>query len=200
MQILEACKRDLTALAPKGYFFALHIRNASPLLQEKTFHGAWIRTYEREVYILRDPIVAWGYSHSGLTRWSAVDIPDPFDIFGQARAHGLAFGASAALGSMNSRSLVSIAHDRREFSDLEMGRFATIVRQLHDITSPPEALTLAQANALRRISEGERHAEAAAKLQISESALKARLKSARVALMARTTAEAVRRAQTYRLI
>jgi LuxR family transcriptional regulator len=53
---------------------------------------------------------------------------------------------------------------------------------------------------LRLIAAGDRHAAAAAKLGISESALKARLTAARQRLMARTTAEALQRAQEYRLL
>ena len=45
-----------------------------------------------------------------------------------------------------------------------------------------------------------RIAAAAAHLRISESALKARLASARAALLAQTTTEAIQRARDYRLI
>jgi LuxR family transcriptional regulator len=61
-------------------------------------------------------------------------------------------------------------------------------------------LTTAQIEALQCISNGDRHTAAAAKLGISESALKARLKSARIRLEARTTSEAVRKAREYRLL
>jgi LuxR family transcriptional regulator len=61
-------------------------------------------------------------------------------------------------------------------------------------------LTKAQVEALRCIAQGDRHAAAAAKLGISESALKARLTAARHNLMARTTAEAIQRAKDYRLL
>ena len=50
------------------------------------------------------------------------------------------------------------------------------------------------------MASGSRYAEAAALLGISESALKARLKSARERLYARTTAEAIQRAQEYNLL
>ena len=53
---------------------------------------------------------------------------------------------------------------------------------------------------IRREREEARDAEAAALLGISESALKARLKSARERLYARTTAEAIQRAQEYKLL
>ncbi|MEL7177474.1 MAG: LuxR C-terminal-related transcriptional regulator, partial [Pseudomonadota bacterium] len=67
-------------------------------------------------------------------------------------------------------------------------------------TQPPENLTPAQIEALKLIAEGHRHAAAAAELNISESALKARLTSARQRLLARTTAEAIQRARDYRLL
>ena len=62
------------------------------------------------------------------------------------------------------------------------------------------ALSKAQVEALRCVAEGDRYAAAAAKLGISESALKARLASARSTLLARTTTEAVQRARDYRLL
>ena len=58
----------------------------------------------------------------------------------------------------------------------------------------------AQIEALRLIADGDRHTAAAAKLGISESALKARLSSARVRLGARTTAEALKKAREFRLL
>ena len=66
---------------------------------------------------------------------------------------------------------------------------------LHEATDPPDSLTEAQKEALRLIADGHRHTAAAAKIGISESALKARLTSARDRLMARTTAEAIQRAK-----
>jgi LuxR family transcriptional regulator len=71
---------------------------------------------------------------------------------------------------------------------------------MHDLSEPPARLSKAQADALKCIAEGDRHAAAAARLGISESAFKARLTSARQKLMARTTAEAVPRAKEYGLI
>jgi LuxR family transcriptional regulator len=75
-----------------------------------------------------------------------------------------------------------------------------IVQRMHDLSEPPARLSSAQADALKCIAEGDRHAAAAARLGISESAFKARLTSARQKLMARTTAEAVQRAKEYGFI
>lgn len=190
----------LTRLASRGYLIALHIRFATPMLTFQSYPQSWIDHYTERAYQLRDPIVAWGFSTTGATRWSALTIPDPFGILTEAAEHGLAYGVSVACGPISSRTIASIARGDREFDDEEIRRFETIVLRLHEMTEPPESLTPAQIDALRLIAAGDRYAAAAAKLNISESALKARLNSARQRLMARTTAEAVQRAKDYRLL
>lgn len=197
---IELHTRQLSTLAPGGYFFALHIRFAMPLLNMQTYPKEWIERYTEEVYALRDPIIAWGFSTVGTARWSEIDIPDPFDILGQAKEYGMTHGVAVACGPMKSRTIASAARDDREFEDDEIAEIASIIRMLHKITEPPRSLTAAQVEALRLIAEGDRHAAAAAKLGISESALKARLLGARNSLLARTTAEAIQRAKDYRLL
>lgn len=187
-------------MAPGGFFFALHIRFALPLLHYQTYPQGWTDRYTEEAYALRDPIIAWGFSTIGTTRWSALEIPDPFDILGQAREFGMVYGFAVSCGPIKSRTIASASRDDREFTDEEIEAFAALIAELHDITEPPKSLTDAQIEALRCIAEGDRHAAAAARLGISESALKARLASARTALLARTTTEAVQRARDYRLL
>jgi len=187
-------------MAPCGFFFALHIRFALPLLHIQTYPQGWTDRYTEEAYALRDPIIAWGFSRVGTSRWSEIDIPDPFDILGQAREFGMVYGFAVSCGPMKSRTIASASRDDREFTDEEIAAFAAMVQHLHDITEPPKSLTTAQVEALRCIAEGDRHAAAAARLNISESALKARLASARTSLLARTTTEAIQRARDYRLL
>lgn len=190
----------LSLLAGRGYLLALHIRFATPMLTFQTYPQSWIDHYTEQAYQLRDPIVAWGFSAIGTTRWSTLSIPDHFGILKEAAAHGLVYGASVACGPISSRTIASIARGDREFDDAEIARFEATVLRLHRMTEPPESLTTAQVEALRLIAAGDRYAAAAAKLQISESALKARLIAARQRLMARTTAEAIQRAKDYRLL
>ena len=61
-------------------------------------------------------------------------------------------------------------------------------------------LYLLLSEALGLIASGMRHADAAKKVNISQSALKARLTAARTKLLARTTAEAIQRAKDYRML
>ena len=190
----------LSQLAPVGFSAGLHIRFAAPLIYVRTYDEAWTKIYDENAYALRDPLVFWGLGVKGHTRWSAIKLPDPFNILGQARSHGLAYGAVISFGPITSRSIVGMAHDAREFTDDEIAEAVEIVKNLHVAAEPPTELTPAQIEALRLLADGDRHAAAAAKLGISESAFKARLQSARVRLGARTTAQALKKAREYQLI
>jgi LuxR family transcriptional regulator len=197
---IELELHQLSLLAPAGYFLGLHIRFTSPLLTFQTYDQAWIDHYTERGYAMRDPMIAWGFSTTGSTRWSEIPVPDTFGILREAAGYGMVYGAAVACGPLQSRTIAGAARSDREFTEEEVARFESLVVRLHDVTQPPEALTDAQVEALRLIAAGERHTGAAAKLGISESALKARLNSARIRLMSRTTAEAIQRAKDYRLI
>ncbi|AMY67714.1 autoinducer binding domain-containing protein [Frigidibacter mobilis] len=192
--------QHLARLATSGYFVGLHIRFAAPLMLFQTYRQDWSDHYTDNGYALRDPMIAWGFSTTGVTRWSEMAVPDTFGILKEAASFGLVYGAAVSCGAISSRTIAGIARSDREFADDELTRIEGIVGSLHDMTEPPESLTLAQIQALRLIAAGDRHAAAAAKLGISESALKARLNAARQRLLARTTAEAIQRAKDYRLL
>lgn len=191
---------QLSLLAPSGYFLGLHIRFTSPLLTFQTYPQAWADHYTEHGYAMRDPIIAWGFSTTGHTRWSEITFPDTFGILKEAASYGLVYGVSVSCGPMSSRTIGGVARPDREYTEAEIAKVEAIITRLHDVTQPPESLSDAQIEALRLIAAGDRHAAAAAKLGISESALKARLNSARQRLLARTTAEAIQRAKDYRLI
>ncbi len=190
----------LSDLAPRGYALGLHIRFAAAHLMIQTYDPRWTEIYTENGYMLADPMVFWGFGNDGAIRWSDIDLPDPHDILGQAAGFGLKFGVAVSTGPTASRTIGGFARDDREFTDDEIEEIQHIVDRLHEQAIPPESLTPAQRMALRLVAKGSRHAEAAALLGISESAFKARLRSARERLFVRTTAEAVQRAQEYNLI
>ncbi len=192
--------KDLSDVAPMGFTVGLHIRFASPLVYRSTYPKAWADHYNDNAYYLRDPLVFWGIGTAGTTRWSEIPLPDPFRVMQQAAAYGLNYGAVSSYGPITSRSIVGISRSDREFSDEELAQLTEITAQLHIAAKPPSELTQAQIEALKCVADGDRHTAAAAKLGISESAFKARLKSARIRLEARTTSEAIRKAREYRLL
>ncbi len=192
--------KNLAGFAVAGYFIGLHIRFTSPLFTFQTYDQRWIDHYTENGYVLRDPMTAWGFSRTGWIRWSDPALMDPFGLFREAAQFGLNYGVTVACGPIKSRTIASFARSDREFRDDEVDRIERKVLRLHDLSEPPEALTEAQIEALRMIAGGDRFAAAAEKLGISESALKARITTARNRLMARTTAEAIQRAKDNRLI
>lgn len=199
-RIIDDLLIELGGLAPAGYFLALHIRFAAPLMTFQTYSKDWIDHYSCNAYALRDPMVAWGISRSGATRWSEIDLPDPFNIMAEARTFGLSYGLCVSCGPMSSRTVAGVARGDREFADEEVSAITGLVLRLHHLTQPPDNLTQAEKEALWVVASGDRYAAGAARLGISESALKARLATARRKLFARTTAEALQRAWDYRLI
>lgn len=192
--------QNLARLATSGYFIGLHIRFTSPLFTFQTYDQRWIDHYTENGYVLRDPMTAWGFSRTGWIRWSDPALLDPFGLFKEAERYGLQYGATVSCGPIKSRTIASFARPDREFRDDEIAKIEKTVLRLHDLSEPPDALTEAQIEALRMIAGGDRFAAAAEKLGISESALKARITTARNRLMARTTAEAIQRAKDNRLI
>ena len=190
----------LGTFAEAGYFLALHIRFTSPIMFFQTYPEDWQEHYTRNGYVLRDPVTAWCFVSTGTTRWSNKKIPDPFGIFEEAKSFGLNFGCSVSCGPILSRTVASIARSDREFTDDEIAQIAIVVQELHDQCDPNVRLTKAQIEALQCVADGMRHAAAAAKIGISESALKIRLASAREKLLARTTAEAIQRAKDFHLM
>jgi LuxR family transcriptional regulator len=190
----------LDQLAPMGYTVGLHIRFATPLIYKSSYPTAWVEHYNSHSYYLRDPLVFWGVGIEGTTRWSAIPLPDPFGVIKKAANHGLKYGAVSSYGPITSRSIVGISRSDREFDDDELAKLKELTIQLHIEAKPPSDLTKAQIEALQCLANGDRHAAAADKLGITESAFKARLQSARVRLEARTTSEAIRKAREYRLL
>lgn len=191
---------QLSDLAPKGYALGLHIRFAAAHLMIQTYDPRWTEIYTENGYMLADPMVFWGFGNDGAIRWSEIDLPDPHNIMGQAAQFGLKYGIAVTTGPTSSRTIGGFARDDREFTDAEIEKIRGLVEKLHEQSTPPDNLTPAQRMALRLIAKGSRHTEAAALLGISESALKARLRSARERLFVRTTAEAIQRAQEYNLL
>lgn len=192
--------RKLSDLSPAGYFVGLHIRFAAPLISFQTYDQGWLDHYTQQAYALRDPTIAWGFSATGACRWTDFGIPDVFGILEKARSFGLVYGLTVSCGPIASRTIASFSRADREYEDAEMVQIEAIVQRLHDITEPPESLTKSQIEALNCLAQGMRHAAAAAKLGISESAFKARLNSVRLKLLARTTVEALQRAKEYKLL
>lgn len=196
----DADLEELRLSALAGYFIGLHIRFTSPLMVYQTYDQRWVEHYTANAFVLRDPATIWGMANTGAVRWSDPAFADPHRILPEAAAFGLRYGLTVACGPPSSRSIAGFSRKDREFDDKELRSIQHCVQRMHDRFALPATLTQAQLDALRCLAAGDRHADAAVRLGISESAFKARIVTARERLSARTTAEAIRRARDHRLI
>lgn len=194
---------NLSAMAPAGYYLALHIGFAFPKEEVNALPPAWVEHYTREGYLLADPVHRWLYDGEGLCRWSAIPFPDPRGILLAARDHGLVFGLAVSIrhaGPGGQRSFGTFARRDREFSDGESEALHAYVLSRHEALVPPRNITQAEIEALRLIKDGQRLKQIAFQLGVTEGAVKQRLKNARLKLEAKTGAEAISRAVTFGLI
>ncbi|GHA49977.1 hypothetical protein GCM10008927_13640 [Amylibacter ulvae] len=132
----------------------MHIRFTSPLITLRTYSQEWQDHYTANVYVVRDPLIAWAFSKKGVNRWSEIKIPDPFNIMGQAAEYGMKYGVAVSCGPLGSRSIGTASRNDREYNDEEMAEVRRLVEYLHEKTEPPESLTQAQQEALGLIAAG----------------------------------------------
>ncbi|WP_102226797.1 helix-turn-helix transcriptional regulator [Acidimangrovimonas sediminis] len=191
-ETLERHFARLDALSPAGSSFGFHIRFSRPLLTRSRYDKVWIRTYTARTYIVCDPTVIWAVTNEGSIRWSEVDLPDTVGLFADAERHGLRFGATFSRGEGNSRTIGNCARSDREFTDAEIRELEQVVGAIHDHLGAETNLKTTQTEALQALADGLTYDEACARLGISRTALRNRLKGARHALLAHDNAEAVR--------
>jgi LuxR family transcriptional regulator len=191
---LSDCSEVFARIAPAGYYAALRLGFFSPEEELNSFDPDWIDHYTINGLALSDPLMRWVYSGSGARRWSALPVPDPMRVLEAYAAFGMRYGAVVCVTADEARprrTFGYFARSDRELTDAELSDLETTLRGLHfGDASEESGLTRAQADALRMLSRGMRLKQIAFALGISESAVKARLKSAVVRMDARTPAQA----------
>ncbi|MFM2356014.1 MAG: hypothetical protein RLZZ528_1750 [Pseudomonadota bacterium] len=197
---IEAEVATLGEVATAGYFLALRLRGASPLMTFTTFPQAWTDAYMENGYMLRDPITTWALTLGGAIRWSSPFLPDPFGIFREAAAHGLKFGASVATGPIGSLTLLSMARADRELTDAEIARARKIVTALHDRTEPPKSLSAEQKALLAALAAKPAPKDVARALGLTEAEARAATGAICTLLVATSPENAVKRARDLKLI
>lgn len=199
---IEQIEEKLNALSPRGFMGVFHIRFSRPLRRCLSFPTDWMATYTRENLIAADPAAIWGIRNTGTIRWSQLEAEtiDPLRVFAQARAHGLRFGLTVAVGPERSRSICGFARDDREFTPAEATRIEALVQEAHDALAERHELRPILLAALDAIACGMTYDRAAAHLGISRTALRYRLTTAQKALGADDTQDAIRRAMDAGLI
>lgn len=187
-------KAVLERLAPAGFHLAVRVGFAFPEYEWSTLPLAWVHHYTREALMLYDPVTRWVYENVGCARWSEIGSDDPRGVLALAAQHDLTFGAAVCVMDDNEpgiRTYGSFARSDREFRVEEMEDIVNHLTRLHHQEPIALVLTPAEIEALHMIRDGLLTKEIAYQLDISESAVKQRLRSAKSKLKARTTTHAV---------
>lgn len=188
-------------LGPSGFYLGLRIRFAFPAREANHLPRSWVELYSREKFFFADPSLKWSYEHTGAIRLHELEEDDPLRIIAQAREHGLRHGAVASYNEDGGlRSYGLFYRDDREYDDAELALLADYVMDLHRKLAPPQTLTRAELDVLRRIKDGGKLKQIASEFGVSEGAIKQRLKNARLKLNASNGTQAASLAATFGLI
>jgi LuxR family transcriptional regulator len=191
---LADCKTVFAGIAPAGFYVALRLGFLSPEEEMNTFSAEWIDHYTSRGLALHDPLMRWVYSNTGTARWSSVQCEDLMGVLAFYAAWNMRFGAVVCISATEARprrTFGYFARTDREMSQIELQELEARLRSLHfHDPNQHERLTRAQCEALKMLSQGKRLKQIAQELDISESAVKARLKSAMISMDARTPAQA----------
>lgn len=191
------------SLAPAGFYVAIRVGFAFPLVEHNHLPEAWVREYTVSGFLVHDPMMAWAYRNCGIVRSATLLADDVQGVLGLAQGHGLIHGAAAAHvdgAGAGDRSLALFFRSDRDFTDEELDALLVALRAAHLEHAPPSNLTAAELETLELVKNGMLMKEMANVLGISESAIKQRLQSARRKLKARTGSQAAARATMLGMI
>ncbi|TPE53738.1 helix-turn-helix transcriptional regulator [Amaricoccus solimangrovi] len=195
--------QDFQELAPAGFYIALRVGFAFPMVEQNRLPELWVREYTMSGLIVHDPAIAWCYRNDGAARWSELGIEDELGVLELAKAHDLLFGAAVSCrdaGDSGQRSFGIFCRSDREFETEELERLTALLRAEHAALEQPRKLTPAELETLGLVKNGLLMKEIACALGVSESAIKQRLKSARLKLRAKTGTQAAARATMLGMI
>lgn len=142
---------QLRARCDSGFALAIHIRYTRPSLLYRTYSQEWIERYSEKGYMLFDPVVRWGLTHTGGIDWPELAEEDPEGVLADAKAHGLLHGWTYATGPANSRTISGLTRKTAPFSDAEKADLAHIVDAIHAATEGMDQFDEATLEALRSL-------------------------------------------------
>ena len=153
--------------------------------------------------IVHDPVMAWVYKNSGAARWSELGEEDTQGVFEIAKVHGLNYGATASCTDEDNpgqRSFGIFCRSDRDYTADELSWLDQSLVAAHNAHAQPKNLTPAELETLGLVKNGLLMKEIACILCVSESAIKQRLKNARLKLNAKTGSQAAAKATMLGMI
>lgn len=203
MTQLRMMKDRIDLIAAAGFYVALRVGFSFPEEEMNQLPDAWVEFYTTHGLVVHDPAMKWVYGQVGAARFSELMLPDPHQVHAHAAMFGLAHGAVVSVmgtADKGRRSYGLFFRDDRDFLVPEVDELKRIMKHLHDGPEDERSLTAAEIEALKLQSEGLRLKQIAARLGISESAVKARLNNVKRKLGAKTQSQAASIAAARRIL
>jgi LuxR family transcriptional regulator, quorum-sensing system regulator SdiA len=188
---------EFRTLAEAGYYVGIRVGFAFPLVERNCLPERWIREYTAGGLIVHDPAMAWAYANRGIVRMAGLAAADGQGVLELARYHGLNHGAVASVldpDDSGERSFGFFYRSDRAFEDDELLRLEAALAAAHRAHRRPRNLTAAELETLGLVKNGMLTKQIASALGVSESAIKQRLRSARLKLEAKTGSQAAAKA------
>lgn len=143
---------ELGGYAPTGFAMAFHIRFTTATFQFQTYPKDWADTYSQNGYVMQDPTVLWGFTHTGHVRWADLVAEDSAGMIAKIATHGMKYGFTVSGNLDGSQSIASFTRNDRDFTDAEIATISAIFDELQVITNDIVALDEDTHDALRRLS------------------------------------------------
>lgn len=134
-----------------GFALAIHIRLTAPTLLYQTYAEAWAEHYSIKGYMLSDPVVHWGLTHTGRVVWDTLTDVDPEGVIASAVSFGLTHGWTYGVGPAGSRTIAGLTRSDRAHTAEEVVEIEAIVDDLHAITEGFDDLPKDVQDRLRRL-------------------------------------------------
>jgi LuxR family transcriptional regulator len=122
----------------------------APKFVFQTYPKSRLDYYSSNGLIIVDPMVAWGFEHTGTQRWSGLD--DSSGVMKMAADHGMKYGVVIATVSSDSCSLGGFSHTDREFTDAEIEELQSGVVEVHNHTAATAHLDASTIEHLKKMS------------------------------------------------
>jgi LuxR family transcriptional regulator len=191
-------RHQIEQIAPAGFYVALRVGFSFPEEEFNELPQNWVEFYTTHGLVVHDPAMKWVYGNTGVVRMNDISLPDPHQVRARAAVFGLSHGAAISVmvpADRGRRSYGLFYREASDFAEQELTVLHGILKRLH-----AGALTAAEVEALQMQAGGLRLKQIAGELNISESAVKARLNNAKKKLGAKTLTQATSIAAARRII
>lgn len=190
-------------LAPAGHYVAIRISFIFPVLERNCLPDGWVREYTASGFLVQDPAMCWAHKNQGCVRTRELVANDVQGVLEVAKNYGLNHGAVVCCvdpGERGERSFGFFFRSDRDYTDAELDQLYSGLCATHRAYASPKNLTEAELKTLNLVKNGMLMKEIASALGVSESAVKQRLRNARLKLNAKTGSQAAARATMLGMI